>query len=686
MIRDLALNLRAYLRRRSADWHGALDDMLAKRGLGDNGPQNRIGIAAAWRKLGQTEKAEAVLEDLLGDLEEGTIPISGELYRYCQEVGEGEWLARATAELLQTSKPSVDLYMLRSLCLSDRGDYEAALLAAEEAITLDPEDYLPYLTRGRVLIDGRRFREALADIVRAGELQPRDFEVEMFRGYCLHALQRWPEALECYEGLVHRRPFDPGAHTMLADCLWMVGRPEEAVEAAERAVELDPHGGSWRAKLAMLLVRQDDFERALQEFDRGMERHMPHETRLTRLWNAWRVEALWGVGRRDEALAACREVLAGDPTLPELEAVGRFLLLEAGEVLMAIDAYRKLCDLAPHRGEYWSRLGAGLGAAGNHRGAEECYRRALESELETDVERRLAANGWAKCLTELGEPQRAVDTVLELGEQVGEDPGLLLTLAQAYTALGKAKEAGDAARKVLEHDARATVLHQTGAVLLGLWMFEEAAEALRRSLSQQPRNLDALSGLGIAMERLGRSEEALEAFQSALELDPNHWSPLCGKMVQLFVLGRGEEALPFAEEALRRTEDDPFAVVTLAECLLWRGTRELRDPDRALELTRRLIERDERDYRAWQAFGIASYRLGRFREAMEALDRSSKLAGGVNPVQLLFGAMALWRSGREETALRLFTHIDEDLERDPARRNYYGHVRDEAAELLGVGK
>ena len=77
---------------------------------------------------------------------------------------------------------------------------------------------------------------------------------------------------------------------------------------------------------------------------------------------------------------------------------------------------------------------------------------------------------------------------------------------------------------------------------------------------------------------------------------------------------------------------------------------ELRDPKRALELAKLVIEEAPDDYEIWRIRGIAAYRVSQFAEAEQALRKSLELKSDATPEPSLFLAMTCWQLGRLDEA------------------------------------
>ena len=102
-----------------------------------------------------------------------------------------------------------------------------------------------------------------------------------------------------------------------------------------------------------------------------------------------------------------------------------------------------------------------------------------------------------------------------------------------------------------------------GYSLLSEGRVDDAIATFQRQLQQNPEDLDALLGLGIAYRRAGRSEEALATYQEVLALDPDNQLALS----TIGLLGEFRpEWQPIGIEALTRLlEQDPSLVEARAQ-------------------------------------------------------------------------------------------------------------------------
>jgi tetratricopeptide (TPR) repeat protein len=125
------------------------------------------------------------------------------------------------------------------------------------------------------------------------------------------------------------------------------------------------------------------------------------------------------------------------------------------------------------------------------------------------------------------------------------------------------------------------------------------------------------------------------------------------------------------------------AVARLAFDLLVAADSRLRDPVKALELSRKAVLLDPQNFRAWRALGWSYYRNGAYKESIEALEKSCKVEdNGLGASWQWFGlAMAHWQLGDKEEARKWYGDAVKQVSDDAA----WSRLRAEAEELI-VGK
>lgn len=148
---------------------------------------------------------------------------------------------------------------------------------------------------------------------------------------------------------------------------------------------------------------------------------------------------------------------------------------------------------------------------------------------------------------------------------------------------------------------------------------DEDVRGLKQILAADPRSAEAHVLLGIAYRAIGSEEligESVAEFRQALDLDPA-LVPVRFYLARVYVdLGRFSRAREELETALERAPGNPEFLALLGET-----ERQLKNPARAVELTRQALRANESFAQARYYLGLALYDLGRRDEAITELER-----------------------------------------------------------------
>ncbi len=176
----------------------------------------------------------------------------------------------------------------------------------------------------------------------------------------------------------------------------------------------------------------------------------------------------------------------------------------------------------------------------------EALRLAFE-QTPGDTARALA---YVSALEKKGDADAAMKA-LDLAEVAGADAFSLLC-ARA-SALG-AKLRYDDAEKTIKQAAKlrpdsSEVLLQSGILSCRRGRWREAVEPLTQGVALAPENATAHYFIGEVLNHTDDLQGALAAYQRAADLEPDHWRALKGVGIVLDRLGRSTEAAPFYKRA-----------------------------------------------------------------------------------------------------------------------------------------
>lgn len=179
--------------------------------------------------------------------------------------------------------------------------------------------------------------------------------------------------------------------------------------------------------------------------------------------------------------------------------------------------------------------------------------------------------------------------------------------------------------------------------------FVRAAAALQEHLKANPRDLRARLLLGLCYQQAGMLPEAETALQEVVSQDPNHPAARYSLARVQYLRGRFIEARSNLREAARLGE--PEARIELLDGLI---AQEENRHETALRHLRRATAADPQFEPAWTATGTLLLKMGRLKEAKDALDCAVRLA----PIS----AEARYQRARVQLALGRQAGAEEDLE------------------------
>jgi adenylate cyclase len=170
-----------------------------------------------------------------------------------------------------------EAHAARGLVFSLRGDNEAARLAFEAAIRIDPRLYEARYFYARTCFQEGKLEEAARLFREASEVR-EDYKSSFFMAQSLAALGRDHEAAAGYRRAfevaarhVELNPDDAHAFSMGAVALCRTGDKGRGLEWAERALSLDPDDAGIAYNVACLFSLEGETERAFTSLQQAVD-------------------------------------------------------------------------------------------------------------------------------------------------------------------------------------------------------------------------------------------------------------------------------------------------------------------------------------------------------------------------------------------------------------------------------
>src|SRR5439155_651218 len=285
-------------------------------------------------------------------------------------------------------------------------------------------------------------------------------------------------ALECYDRLLRSRPEETSVWFDRAELLVLLDRPEEALQCYTRILDFDPGNRQASYERANLLFGLGRLSVAVDAL-RDALRLEPSKSREV----VQKAEQLRRDGHPNEAVLLFRAILEIAPDDPRAILGLGDTLIDLGDSDAAEAQFARALGRDPQNAPILFRKGALLERKGRWGAAVQYYNRAIA--LRWNYPEPWLAKG--DILLNHARPREAPESsvppdfqsFVESIEPEKEDTHVLLQLAEL------AIEGGDPQ--------------------MGLLRYEQAIE-------REPRNADAWTGKGVALQQLERFREALEAY------------------------------------------------------------------------------------------------------------------------------------------------------------------------------
>src|SRR5262249_31312736 len=147
-------------------------------------------------------------------------------------------------------------------------------------------------------------------------------------------------------------------------------------------------------------------------------------------------------------------------------------------------------------------------------------------------------------------------------------------------------------------------------------------------IAKEPNKEKLLRRRGFALAKLRQWQKALADFSTVIELDPKDAVAWVNRSIAYFRLGAWDKALADSGKALQLQPEDPLVQNTLAFWLATCPDPRFQDAGRAVPLAKKAVELAPHEGDYWNTLGVAHYRAGDGKAAVEALKKSTELREG----------------------------------------------------------
>lgn len=498
-----------------------------------NDPEVKRSLAGYYRETGNYPAAIEALKSIAGR----SPTIKAELAYTYQLSGQKDEAAKLYTQAANAAPKNLALQLSASQAQMTIGGLELAEKYLNRAAAVEPDNYRVHAICGQIarlrenLLDAaREYSAALDRLPQAPPEGPR------------YAIQLHMNLMEIYKGLHD----DAASHHHL--------------EIAQSEISTMNEQGRSRPEFlrlrALIRMNSGDLKGAGQDVDEALaiDGKDPNTLQLDG-------DLLAKLGRRDEAIAAYRKILEGDPTNRfALTSVG-YVSREAGHDQEAEKYFQRLAAAYPRLYVPYLALGDLYATRRNFAKAEAHYRKAFERAPHNS---RIVAGGMNAAI-EAHQLPLAAQWLNRASAEMQQDAQVMREKERYLRGVGDYKQSAEVGREAIKKlPADRDVVVYLGYDLLHLELYDELGELTARCRDSLPKEPDIPLLAGYVHKHSGQLEQAREDFTRALALDSTMVTGYVNRGYVLKELHQPEAAAADFESALRLDAKNSEAHLGLA--------------------------------------------------------------------------------------------------------------------------
>jgi tetratricopeptide (TPR) repeat protein len=440
----------------------------------------------------------------------------GEAIKTAEQLKASSLAARALGglgeALFRAGRYSQAIARFKTAAQADPEDVAAQVGVAKSSLLLervdDAKDMLGKLRKshgnvmqvaywyGRVtesLGDRKEAEAAYRDAIANGKGDPEAVEAYIALARVQSATGQLDAARTTLADAQKKLPASPALHKALGRVAMSQGRYADGLDAFQRALELDSGDVEAKFLVGTALVRQRQFDKALEVFD---------------------------------------AVAKVDRDFPGLALERGILFQESGRTEEALREYESALAKAPNDPDLMLKVGCGKADAGNGVEAEKLLKKVLE-QRQTSAETFFCMGRALMVKHDLGDAIKSFERAIQLDPNHAE---YYLYVGWAANDAGAIAKASLALKKALDLDqGLADAYWQRGVLRVRQTRPKDAIEDLLKALELRPSRYQAHADLALAYYDLGKEDAALGEWQKAIAANPNEatWRFHYGKLLSL---------------------------------------------------------------------------------------------------------------------------------------------------------
>ena len=462
----------------------------------------------------------------------------------------------------------------QSLCviLIKINELQDAIDYSNKAAEIDKENYLYNFIAGTAYMKNKDFDKAIAPLTKALEKSPRNLGTLNSLGTCYMATGERDLAIKTYKKALEINPQNPMAYFNIGSAYQIQQNHTEAIEYFKKAIELD-EDENFLTALAMSEVKLNDYENALKHYKQLALMSPDKENYKYNIVTCY--EAL---GEYQIAIKMLEEMVYINPKfiLPAQKLAS--IYIKTNQLIKAKEIYDNIL---------------------------------LKNKLTAETLHQYAILSSSLCDTDTAE--KMLKKVIKMNPEIAKahkDLGIIYLNKRLFDY---AKDEFKIALNLAPNDFE--ILFEFGNFLYSISKNQEADRYYGEALEVEPKNVLALTFMGLNKLVLNELDEAHKYIMKAVEYEPNHeYVQFCVGRI-LFARGEYEDAKRYLVRAVEQNPDIETQN-TLALTYF-----ELGEYEHALNILKNIDSKRPKSISVMMEIAKCYEKLGQNDNALEYLDK-----------------------------------------------------------------
>jgi tetratricopeptide (TPR) repeat protein len=413
--------------------------------------------------------------------------------------------------------------------------------------------------KAKAAMDQGNFEESRRLLRQAVQQDPKDGALWFHLGVSCTEINELDEAITAFERARVLAPGQADTYFDLGLVYWKKGNVNKAKESYRAGLALRPKETSALQNYSLLLMKTGDYKTAIPPLQ-----SLKSDPKLGISSRAALIECYLKTGQQTAAERESNEIIQDQAAGPADQSKIAAILLENGAPASAEMLFKNSLSLDPNQANANAALGEIYLEQKKLVEAAACFQTAIQLDPDSSD----YAFGFVRTLLAMKRPAPLVTFLRSVETKFAALPNYQYALGLAYYDDHHYSEATTILEKLLATNPprQDKVEHVLGDSYLSMGKLEEAENAYRKAIEENPKNPDYYVSYATALRREGadKLDDAIVRLKSAQLMNPGDWRIHLELGLCYQSQGRYSDAAGLIEQAVQSQPDLTAAHVALA--------------------------------------------------------------------------------------------------------------------------